>query len=402
MSNSKRAVHGASDLAPSSASSTIYIIVDSGVEDACCVELRKLLPDQTVAMHANVLVLSGSPSLAAALAFRLQTARRVLLALVTQQPSVIDFEQSLPAPDEGALSACLPIDRTFKAEVDILSLSQPVGAPQAPNGQELAEHVGAWLHRTGRPVRLSKPDALVLAVWTPEALWIGVDMAGVSLSRREWRIMLSRRSLKSTIAAACGIYAGIEPTDSVLDPFADDGTIATEAGLLIAGASPHAHARWTCDRFPGCEGWRELAVSLRPLSDGADSTGTVHAFAASLHDLKSVRTHAKLAGVERVVHGTKVGVDWVETKLAPESIKRIVTAPPPSGKSLSPAQAARFAKELFWQAEHALAKNGTITCITEKPQELASQAGKWQQVADRTVFMGQREMHILTWRAKRR
>ena len=351
----------------------ILVLVDTGCEEACVAEIGRWLKVKPKA-HQNVIELDGTLEDAALLGYRLQTARRVLIQVTEPLDDLEEIESRTPHVPK------LPEGVTFKAEGEVIGEQMMT--------QELVEAVGGWLHtKLELPVKLNKPDLVFYTIATTQRIYVGLDIVGRTLSKRDWRIMLSRRSLKSTIAAATVVYAGATEKDVILDPLADDGTIVIEAALYLTKTSPrHFERGFTFEKLTKFEK-KESRKEIHKIT----------AFAANHQEMKAVRTNAKLAGVEKEILATKVTIDWVDAKIEERSVDRIITAPIPSGKSMAPQQVAKINEQLFYQAEYIVKKS--VTCITEKPDELLPAAEKYKfKVTDkREVYMGKRLMTIITF-----
>jgi len=370
----------------------IIAITDAGCEAACAQECARILDlkSNAITTMTQSVQFTCTWDEAVRLAYRVQTALRVLVRIAPHTQTIDELtEQPF---DKSVIAQMLPEQGTFKAECE---LYDPSLMPQ-----EIIEGIGEWIFTAGVPVSLSKPDLIVVGLATADGIDVGVDLVGWPLWKRDWRVMLSSRSIKGTIAASVAVYAGLLQKHTVLDPFGDDGSLAIEATMLLTGASPRRHARaFSFTRFPVLKdlGWNTLKVKL---DKDIEEDISVTAFSDTLRDTKSVRTNAKLAGIDKFLYSTKVGMDWTDMKTGEESIDRIVTAPIASGKVISPARAVKLADQLFWQAEFVLKKTGTVTCITEKPEELAVAAKEhgFTLGESHDVRMGQRSLTIVTYK----
>jgi 23S rRNA G2445 N2-methylase RlmL len=368
---------------------TIFVVTDSGCEEACAIEITRWVKHPTV-IHRNVVTLEGTLDDAVLLGYYLQTARRVCVQLIDPAEGVEGQKA-----DEELLKEVLTPTATFKVEAEILALDSEGTGEAGQLVQELIEVVADWaIDELNRTVKLSHPDIVIYACQTTEHLYIGIDVVGRSLAKRDWRIMLSRRSLKSTIAAATIIYAGATEKEVILDPIADDGTLSIEAALLLTRTSPRSYDRkFSYEQWPVFAGrdWKAWKTTHKK-----KEINKIIAYGANLHEMKAVRTNAKLAGVDKEILATKVSVDWVDAKNDERSIDRIITSPIPSGKSITPKQVEKINEQLFYQAEYVIKKNKTVTTITEKPDELVPHAEKYGFKIERKipVLMGLRKMVI--------
>jgi 23S rRNA G2445 N2-methylase RlmL len=379
---------------------TILVVTDSGCEEACALEIARYTKKKT-AQHRNIVSLEGTLEDACTLGYHLQTARRVLIQVLEPLQDISLLEnQKIPA---SIFQELFPEDLSFKAEAEVLAMHTDGSRTHLITAQELTEEVGAWVYHQGRKVNLKSPDIVVFAAQTSESTYIGIDVIGRSLSKREWRIILSRRSLKATVAASVVVYAGCKDHEIILDPLSDDGTLAIEAALMLSSTSPLFYAKsFAFQKFPALQktDWK----SWKEEQDKRKEISKISAYGANLQEMKAIRTNAKLAGIEKDIHATKVTLEWVETKFEENSVDRMIAAPMPSGKSVSLQQAKKHVDELFYQAEYVLKKNKTITCITEKPEELLEPAKKYGFTVEkeRYVLMGMRRMAIVTFKNGKR
>lgn len=377
---------------------TALIVVDSGCEDACAEEISLWCSSQA-SIHQNVLSLSCTLEEAVVLAYQLQVARRVMVQMVPTGTSLAEVTGHEPPAD--LISALVPPGGTFKAEGEMLKLSPNSAIDPDLSNQEITETIGAWLHKSlSWKVDLQRPDTVIGAVCAGEHIWVGVDLVGYPLSKRDWRIHVTRNSLKPTIAAATAVYAGILQDAAVFDPYANDGTLMIEAALLVSRTSPRKYEkRFAFERMPALEGidWQEWkkAQGARELD-----VHPLKAFSESMKEMNAIRTNGKLAGVDRVVASTRVPIDWMDTKIEESSIDAMLTSLPTSGRAFPPKRMERFLDNLFNQAAYVLKEEGTFTCIMDKPDEITPHAEKYGFVilSMREVFMGRRKMQIITFK----
>jgi 23S rRNA G2445 N2-methylase RlmL len=357
----------------------IIVVTDTGCEEACKLEIQRWTKAKCQVL-SHVVLVDGTLEDAVNLGYHLQTARRVLVEVTPKLKNLEELKSR--KPDLSLFAENL----TFKAEGDVLTEQPDI---ENPSAQQLVEDVGEWM-ASYRKVQLKHPDLTLYAVQTSDGLLIGLDIMGRPLAKREYRIMLGRRSIKATIAAATAIYAGVKDDELILDPVAGDGSIAIEAALLLTRTSPWHFTKHFAFQKMGLE---------RP-KDHKTEIGKIMAFASNLQEMKAMRTNSKLAGVEKSIHSTKVSVDWLELKVEEASVDRIITSPIISGKSLAQSQVEKINDELFYQAEYVLKKGKTITCITDKPDELLPAATKYdfEKTLEKVVFMGRRRMTILSFK----
>lgn len=360
----------------------ILFVTDSGCETACGRELKRFT-NSNLSIGKNVVQLECTLREALAISYHIQTARRAIALL-----GKADRPENLEGPASDTLDQTISKGMTWKVDAEVLRLDENADAHKTDwDSHSLIEHVAKWSceHLQG-DVNLKNPDRTIYALLTSEGIYVGVDIAG-RIAKRDWRIMLSRRSLKATIAAAAAIYADLKEEHIILDPLADDGTLAIEASLLLSGISPRKHQRSFL--FSEIEGWKD--------DDNVRKTATIIAMCDTLKDLKAVRTNSKLAGVADILQSTRVTVDWMDLKIEEGSVDRILTYPKSSGKALPESAALEALDKFCNQAAWLLKPNGRMTCVMRKPSELKGPAQKYgfSLIEEQKVLMGQLQMSIL-------
>jgi 23S rRNA G2445 N2-methylase RlmL len=389
---------------------SIIVLSDSGCEEACCIEIRRWLPRSSPKRARPTMVeLEGSVADAALLGYHLQTARRVLIRCAPTVKGMEELERI--AIDPALKEKLFASGTTFKADGEVIAHNDENYDDKKDSKkdndkkdiitQDLMESVGGWAYgQLGLQVDLKRPQTVIYAIASNNAIDIGVDVVGATLSKREYRIMLSSRSIKASVAAATILYSGAKDGELLLDPFADDGSLCIEAALLLSRTSPRKfQPSFSFMRFPALSAidWNAWRKERNALAHKAAARRVV-AYANTMRDMKAIRTNSKLASVDDFLLSTKVGVDWLDLKQEEDGIDRIVTAPMTSGKSLAPHDAAKLQDHLFYQAAYVLKKNGTTTCISDKPDEIIVAAKKhgFTLVTSHDVLMGKRKMTIVT------
>ncbi len=358
---------------------------DPGCEIAGLQEIATLT-NLEATREGNILILECDENNAAILAYQAQVPLRVMVEIA----SVKELDELQEVKPKG-FEELIPEGSSFKAVAH--------GCKEYLS-QEIMEGVGGWFYnKTGRKVDLTQPDFLIVGCETEKGVRIGVDLVGKELIKRDWRIMLSRRSLRATVAAAVGIYADIDSKDKVLDPISQDGTLVIELAMRLTGASPRRFEKnLAFERMPAFSrnwtAWRKQRESA--------GTADITAFSESHGDMKAVKQNAKLAGIEKTIHISRVPVDWMDLKIQENSIDAIITYPPTSGKVTSPQQVQRKLDDLFNQSKHVLSPDGTCTIISAKPEEVEPVAANYGfKVLERhPVMMGKQELHILIMRCE--
>lgn len=226
-------------------------------------------------------------------------------------------------------------------------------------------------------VQLSQPQVLFLAVIVENKKYFGVDYCGVDLSKREYKIFSSGNTLSGVTAAGFLRSSGVSKNDIVLDPFSFDGTIPIELALMRTRTSAWQYKKdaLQCTQVPflNQKDVRECMEKIDAESQQRDG-GKIIGYGGLLRHLSTCQKNAKIAGVDRYVHFSKVTIIDVDLKLEEDSIDKIVTMPPDSTVEFNEKKLRQHYHELFYQAAYILRKQGIVATIGGKYTMLSEYA----------------------------
>ena len=355
----------------------IISVVDPGAETAAQNEVSSILGIDSEARKGSI-VFGADFDAAAKYSYLCQVPRRTGILVAEKD----DLEELGDVPEE--LKELLK-DKTFKA------LS--IGA--APNmSQEIIEAFGEWIFKAGFKVDIKKPQRNVIVAHDGRKYCAFVDLVGGPLEKREYRIMLSRRSLRATVAAAATYLAGISEGDKVLNLIADDGTWAVETSLILNGVSPRQFERKLTFEEMETRDWKEWKKQF--VAKGAH----LSAFCEQLRETKAVRQNAKLAGVHEYIYSTKIGVDWLDLKVEESSVDFVLAYPSSSSKTVPASRTDKAVDNLCNQASHILKEGGKLVLLCDKPEEIEPFAKEYgfEEETRQVIHMGKRVITFIMWR----
>jgi 23S rRNA G2445 N2-methylase RlmL len=170
--------------------------------------------------------------------------------------------------------------------------------------------------------------------------YVGLDIAGIDLSKRDYKIFPNPFSLRGPLAYA--VYRQLEATGIISDPFCRDGTICIEAALHQKSQSPHFYRKndFLCE------------FDLNALDVLTAPTAQIFAMDLSFPNIAAAKKNAKIANVHKEISFRRKSVDDFDLTFEPDTITGIMTS---TQKSVSP---------LFERAGAVMPKGGRVAVLS--------------------------------------
>ena len=208
----------------------------------------------------------------------------------------------------------------------------------------IAQRVAKAIERVRPDVRLVKrravegdgPQPLAVAVRIVDnRATLSLDVTGMPLHRRGYRLRTAKAPLREDLAAALVRVSGWVPGSPLCDPLAGSGTIVIEAARRTAGVWPAPHDRpFACEqlglfdadtlsalRASSCEAARSVA---------AGAGATLWASDRDRGAVEAIRENARRAGVEQLIEAAEAPLGSAPGlgSLDVEGAGAVVTNPP--------------------------------------------------------------------------
>lgn len=161
---------------------------------------------------------------------------------------------------------------------------------------------------------------------------LSLDLSGVPLSRRGYRLHGGAAPLRESLAAAMLRVAGWHKPDSarvLVDPFCGSGTVPIEAALMARNTAPGLlREQFGFLQWRGCDpaDWHALREQARA-RQRADIVFSIKGFDVDEQALRLARANADRAGVANVLHLERREFGLLATRDFPEA-GMVVTNPP--------------------------------------------------------------------------
>lgn len=166
------------------------------------------------------------------------------------------------------------------------------------------------IKKTGKAVNYKKPKTQLFLIIDKNTFYFFEDYARIDLGRRNYRVFLTRNSLRGNVAAAMLQIAGYKSEKVLLDPFCKDGIIPIEAALISENKSVNKHIK------------NELP-SLQKYSEETETHAEIYCTDDQFAHVNYAKKNAKIAGVNKKLHFSRTDIEWLPMKV--EKADLIVT-----------------------------------------------------------------------------
>lgn len=354
----------------------IFLLVNPGLEKICHEEIKELLGATVSAkaiINPAVLELEAGNKDLLTLIYRLQTVRRILISLgkfksITESPKL----NSLNWADffSSGLS--------FKVEVENVKGQE--------NREEIAKKIAGKVFAELNNLKLAprlemkKPDVLINVYFNNQEYFVGIDLAGVELHTREYRVFPHSASFKGDFAYAFVRKSGFKPEYKLLVGFVKDGTLAIEAALYAYQLPIHRPQEKTFSffKFPS---FKSLSFSQASSPDAvlSSKSAAIFAFDETQQNLIAARKNSQLAGTSKCINFHKIALDELDVKFDPEEFDQLIF-------QITTKDEEKL-NEIYYQANYVLKSKGALLLIARPNWEI-SISSKFKLIIKEEILRG--------------
>lgn len=167
----------------------------------------------------------------------------------------------------------------------------------------------------------------VRAFLMKDEVTVGLDTTGESLHKRGYRKLTAKAPIAENLAAALIMLTPWKQDRILVDPFCGSGTIPIEAAMIAARMAPGMNRNFTAEDWTHIvdrKCWYRAADEAESLLDLSVETD-IQGYDIDDDMVSIARANAKLAGVERMIHFQRRGVEELSH---PKKYGFIITNPP--------------------------------------------------------------------------
>lgn len=156
---------------------------------------------------------------------------------------------------------------------------------------------------------------------------VGLDSTGESLHKRGYRKLTAKAPIAENLAASLIMLTPWNKDRILVDPFCGSGTFPIEAALMAAGIAPGMNRSFTAQTWPHIIGGQIWKDTIEEAKEGVDLTvrPDIQGYDIDDHMVSIARENAKLAGVEKLIHFQRRGVEELSH---PKKYGFLITNPP--------------------------------------------------------------------------
>ncbi len=375
------------------------LLTHQGLEPYCAQELQEYLPKTTAMPQENegcVLFDFEKFEDLFLLCYKMQSAMRIIYLLGS----------GVRTSDEAMLKTCKQIDwdKKFLNNTSTFAVHQLKDDNEISN--DLAAELGGMIiDQTHAKVNLKKPEIPVVLYETPHQFFVGIDMAGFDLSKRQHRLFGLNTAIRGTVAFLLLKVAEYMKKDAnkhlLVDPFCGSGDVVIEATLYASGFSVNFFnkERFVFRGMKAFSGF-DFDGFFEKLDGSAKKERLpMHGCDKELKNVANSEKNAKIAGISKLVKISRVDLQWLDIKKDKETIDFVVSYAPGLRREQEKEREKMY-KELFYQLEFVMKKKGVVVIATEHPDQAKKYAEEYKFTLEKEflAWQGKKELWVLRWR----
>lgn len=295
-----------------------------GMESVLKKEITDLGYDVTEVTDGKVTFAGDDEALCRANVF-LRTAERILIKIgsfhaetfeeLFQGTKELPWEDYIPADGKFWVAKAASVKSKLFSPSDIQSIMKKAMVERLKGIYNLS-----WFEESG-------DDFPVRVFLLKDEVTVGLDSTGESLHKRGYRKLTAKAPIAENLAAGLIMLTPWNKDRILVDPFCGSGTIPIEAAMMAANMAPGMNRGFTAENWQHVVEKRRWYDTLDEARELADTNIDVDIQGYDIDDemVNIARQNAKLAGVEKLIHFQRRGVEQLSH---PKKYGFIITNPP--------------------------------------------------------------------------
>jgi len=244
---------------------------------------------------------------------------------------------------------------------------------------------------------MESPDTIIYVFVNNNKAYVGIDLVGRDLSKRQYRIFSAPGIINANLGYALVRLSSYSPEKRFVDVMCKAGVICIEAALYVSGLSVNYYSKDFA--------FKKLKPFLKKDWDAffkkLDSKSKLNklyilGLDSMLRNVEAAKKNSKLAGIDKIISFSKMDVEWLDTKLDKESIDIIASRIPCPSKHTAESTVKKLYKELFYQAEFVMKKKARMVLLTEKAKLLKEMITKaFKLIKEDELWAGKQRYEVM-------
>ena len=245
-------------------------------------------------------------------------------------------------------------------------------------------------------VSMDSPDTIIYLFINNNQAYVGIDLVGKDLCKRQYRIFSSASDVNASLAYAVVRLTGFKKKNILADVFSKTGVFCIEAALFANNTSVNHYSKELA--FKNLKPYKnnDWTVFFKKLDEEKkDDKLNISGIDPLLSHVESSRKNAKLAGVDKLINFSKNDIEWLDAKYEKGEVDIIVSKVPCPSKHVPEKIPAKIYKELFYQADYILKKGGVLGLIAENVELLKNSISDKFKLKDEIALWSGQQKYIL-------
>ncbi|MDO8510541.1 MAG: THUMP domain-containing protein [Nanoarchaeota archaeon] len=322
--------------------------VNPGMEELCKQEIKEILA-VSGKIYPQLVEFDASAEPALQLLYHGQSMRRIIISLGKYKD--LDDSDFNSVEWKNFIS-----NSSFKVEVEnVKGIENRLSLAKKVAGKVFA---AVEKQKLSLAIDLKKPDFLLMVYFNGEEYFLGIDLAGIELHSRAYRVFTHSASCKGDLGYYFARKTGYKPGKNLLIGFVKDGVIAIEAALF-AGRMPVHSARnnFSYQKLPLFN-----SVKYQPLTP--DNTISIAAVDDSTQNINAARKNAQIAGVRKCINLQKVLLDELSGAFHEHEFDQILFQVTTKDEDKL--------NEIYHQVKYLLKPKGTLLLVSRESWEVST------------------------------
>ena len=366
------------------------LITLRGIEDVAAKEVEELIKVKSKTYPSFLVFSVKEKEQLYSLTYRSQTARKIITLISVIEHKNEKYEVIIKKLLEKRNEERIKEIRDFKVTCVKEEYVSDTDSP------DIATELGKQLLLlTDAKAELNDPKTHLIVFITKTHALFGIDLAGIDLAKREYKVFTGNFALKAPLAYALVRLANMDSKKKFLDPLCGAGIIPIEAALFVTKKSMHFFGK---NKLAFYENSSTHAL-LEKLDKEEKPKADIWAIGDSFNHISWTKKNAKIAGVYDALQYSRTEVYYLDAKFEGNQFDAIVSYPPLLYKNSNEKKIKKLYHDLFDESNFLLKKKGRLVLLVKQEKEFLEEAQrvKLSLLEKRKVFQGQEELLILVF-----